>query len=327
MSEMLGADVEELRALARDFSGNSQKLAQAQKLLDGAVNQLQRSWQGPDAQRFAAQWRGQHRGVIARTATMLDETATKLNTNAREQEQASSVASLGGSPGLPSKLPANPTPRAQFGPDFLAGPDSPFRDGWDIYSGLKLLPKMRASVFDMAAMLTKANRAGFFSPEAWKVFQARNGFSQFANMSSDMFDGNWHKAFSLAEGSKAFKFFDIAGKGLGGLGVGLALLDSVNHFANDEAGQGAYSLVKAGLGAASFAPPPVGTAAAIASGALFLYDNVPVIHDTANFVGGKIADGAVAATNAVVDGAGAVVDGVADGAKTVTKNVAKFFGF
>ncbi|WP_207343485.1 hypothetical protein [Arthrobacter sp. E3] len=104
-------------------------------------------------------------------------------------------------------------------------------------------------------------------------------------------------------------------------------MDSVNHFANDEAGQGAYSLVKAGLGAASFAPPPLGTAAAIGSGALFFYYNVPVIHDTDNFVGGKIAGGAVAATDAVVEGAGAVVDGVADGAKPVTKNVAKFFGF
>lgn len=96
MSEMLGADLEELRALARDFSGNSQKLVQAQKIIDGAVNQLPRYWQGPDAQRFASQWRGQHRGVISRTAAMLDESADLLKKNAQEQEQASSVASLSG---------------------------------------------------------------------------------------------------------------------------------------------------------------------------------------------------------------------------------------
>ena len=311
MTEMLGADVEELRALARDFSGSSQSLIQAQKLLDGAVNQLPRYWQGGDAERFAARWRGQHRGVIARTAAELDETSSELNKNAREQHQASSVGSMDGG-GADSSSPPKDTPKNLIGPDFLADTDSPFRNGWGIYSVSKFIPNMRANVFDMAGMLTHANRAGFWSPEAWKVFQAQNDFSRFANRSSDMFDGNIHKAFSLAEGTKAFTFFDLAGKGLGGLGVGLDLLDGANSFANGDTGDGVYPLAKAGLGALSFAPPPVGTEAAIASGALFLYDNVPIIHDTSNFVGGKITDGA-----------GVVVDGLADGAK----NVAKFFGF
>ena len=119
---MLGADVEELRALARDFAGSSQKLAQAQRTLDGAVNQLPRYWQGPDAQRFASQWRGQHRGVISRTAAMLDDTADLLKKNATEQEHTSAVASLGGPSGVPGTgtggTPgggANP-----WGPDWLS---------------------------------------------------------------------------------------------------------------------------------------------------------------------------------------------------------------
>ncbi len=72
MPETLGADVAQLRALAKEFSGKSESLTQAQQLLDGAVNQLQRYWKGPDAQRFASQWRGQHRRVITRTATRLE---------------------------------------------------------------------------------------------------------------------------------------------------------------------------------------------------------------------------------------------------------------
>lgn len=52
----------------------------------------------------------------------------------------------------------------------------------------------------------------------------------------------------------------------------------------------------------------------VASGALALYDNVPVIHDSVNYVGGKIADGAEAVGDAVSDGADA--DAVGD-----------FFGF
>lgn len=317
MNEMLGADVEELRALAKEFSGKSQSLTQAQRIIDGAVNQLPRYWQGQDAQRFAAQWRGQNRAVIARTASMLDETAQQLKTNATEQEQASSVASLGGPSGAPGTGPGSaPGDKGdagyQYGPDWLADEDSPFRQGWNAYNWAKLIPNMRAGLFDIGGMLTQANRAGFFSEEAWKIFRANNAFSQFANMSSDMFDGKWHTAFNLAEDGKAFKFFNGAGKVLGGVGVGLDALDSLNHFSKGETGEGAYSLVKAGLGAASFAPPPVGPIAAVASGALFLYDNVPVIHDSVNYVGGKIAEGAEAAVDAVAD---------------TGKKVAKFFGF
>lgn len=315
MSEMLGADVEQLRALAQEFSRKSESLTQAQRLIDGAVNQLPRYWKGPDAQRFASQWRGQHRGVIARSATMLVQTADQLKANATEQDQASSSASLGGGPGgSGSGSGGGPESNnnVQIGPDWLVDDDSPFNNGWDAYEWAKLIPNMRAGIFDISAMLTKANRAGFFDPAAWKSFQQSNAFSQFANMSSDMFDGKWHTAFNMAEGSNAFKFFDGAGKVLGGVGVGLDALDSVNHLANGEYGEAGYSAAKAALGIASFAPPPVGTVAAVASGALFLYDNVPIIHDSVNYVGEKIAEGA-----------GAAVDAVAD----TGKKVAKFFGF
>lgn len=320
MNEMLGADVEQLRALAKEFAGKSASLTQAQRIIDGAVNQLPRYWQGQDAQRFASQWRGQHRGTIARTATMLDETAEQLKKNAQEQEQASSVASLGGAgtggegtgSGNGSGGGPGSGPNSLFGPDWLADEDSPFRNGWDAYNWAKLIPNMRAGVFDLASMASKANRAGFFDPAAWETFQHSNAFSQFANMSSDLFDGKWGSAFQLAQDGKAFKLLEGGGHALGVLGVGLDVMDGVNHLADGEYGEAGYSAAKAILGAASFAPPPVGTAAAVASGALFLYDNVPVIHDSVNYVGEKIADGA-----------GAVVDSVAD----TGKKVAKFFGF
>lgn len=315
MSEMLGADLEELRALARDFSGNSQKLVQAQKIIDGAVNQLPRYWQGPDAQRFASQWRGQHRGVISRTAAMLDESADLLKKNAQEQEQASSASSLsgpGGSSGGGGGEGGGENPIVKFGPDWLADEDSPFRNGWNAYEWAKLIPNMRAGIFDISAMASKANRAGFFDPAAWKAFQQSNAFSQFANMSSDLFDGNWGSAFKAAETGKAFKFLEAGGHALGVVGVGLDAIDSVNHLANGEYGEAGYSAAKTALGVLSFVPPPVGTVAAVASGALFLYDNVPIIHDSVNYVGEKIAEGT-----------GEVVDAVAD----TGKKVAKFFGF
>ncbi len=105
---MLGADVKELSALARDFSVQSLRLRQAQQFIDGAVNQLPRHWQGSDAQRFPARWRSQHRGLIARNAAMPDETASELNKNASEQEQAGSVAGLGGAPRMEAATVAAP---------------------------------------------------------------------------------------------------------------------------------------------------------------------------------------------------------------------------
>jgi hypothetical protein len=123
------------------------------------------------------------------------------------------------------------------------------------------------------------------------------------------------KAFSLAEGGKAAKYFDFGGKFLGGLGVGLDTLDAVNNFANgnkEDNGEAYYSATKAVLGAVSFAPPPVGTAAMVASGALAIYDNVPAVKESVNAAGKGIADGAKAAW----DGAGKAAD-----------KVANFFGF
>lgn len=306
---MLGVNVEELRALAREFSARSQSLKQMQSTLDGAVNNLPNHWNGPDAHQFAQRWRTQQRGVIERSVAMLADNSKVLIRNADEQEKASAVDSASGPSGASSPGSGS---KNYVGPDFLADPNSPFRDGWTAYNWAKLYPNLRAGVFDLAAMLTRANRPGFMDPAAWKLFRESNIASQFFNASSDLADGKWHQAFNLAEGSKAFKFFDFAGKGLGGLGVGLDALDGVNSLLDGKGGDAAYSFVKAGLGAAAFAPPPVGTAAAVASGALFLYDNVPAIHDSVNYVGGKIADGAKATADAVGDGA---------------KKVAKFFGF
>jgi hypothetical protein len=190
----------------------------------------------------------------------------------------------------------------------LADPDSPFRDGWDIYSLTKAFPNIRSGVFDVGGMLHKSRIADFLDPAAWKAFQNSNEFSKFFNTSNQLFEGKWHEAFNLAEGGKAFAAFDVLGKGLGVLGVGLDSLDAANAIKDGKYGDAAYSGTKALLGVGSFLPPPAGTVCMVASGALALYDNVPVIHDSVNWVGGKIADGAKAVGDTISDGVDAVGD-------------------
>jgi hypothetical protein len=175
---------------------------------------------------------------------------------------------------------------------------------------------LRAGLFDLGAFIGKADSVGeFFSKdfrEVARAFQDSNILSQYFNTSSELFDGRWDTALNLLDGGKAATFFEVGGKVLGGVGVGLDLLDTVNNISEGDAGGAVYSGIKAGLGVASFAPPPVGTAAMVASGALAIYDNVPVVKETVNAIGGSIADGAEAAW----EGAGDAADKVGD-----------FFGF
>ena len=317
-----GADVAELRTLAKQFGKTADQLLQQSTQLTSHINSTT-SWKGQDAVAFRSEWNGSHRTMLQQAAFALQQESKKLLENANQQEKASNAgtgsggtgpgaeAGPGGQGPVPGQGSNNP-----WGPDWLADPDSPFRDGWDIYGLTKAFPNLRAGLFDLPHFIKKADSfAEFFSKDfrdVAKAFQDRNMLSQLFNTSSELFDGRWDTALNLVEGGKAATFFEVGGKALGGLGVGLDLLDTVNNIKEGDGGAALYSGIKAGLGVASFAPPPIGTAAMVASGALAIYDNVPVVKETVNAIGGSIADGAKAAW----EGAGDAVDNVGD-----------FFGF
>ena len=318
-----GADVAQLRTLAQQFGKTSETLLQQSTTLTSAING-NTSWKGADGARFKSEWNGNHRALIQKTALALKEESKRLMTHAEQQEKASNAATgAGGGSGVgPAGTTGSRAPlpgqgsNDPWGPDWFADPDSPFRDGWDIYGLTKALPNLRAGLFDLAHFISKADGVSeFFSKDfrnVAKAFQDTNMLSQYFNTSSELFDGRWDTALNLADGGKAATFFEVGGKALGGVGVGLDLLDTVNHISDGDQGAAVYSGIKAGLGVASFAPPPVGTAAMVASGALAIYDNVPVVKETVNAIGGSIADSAEAAW----DGAGDAADKVGD-----------FFGF
>lgn len=306
-----GADVAQLRQLAQQFGIASEALLKQSTHLSGQINNAN-AWKGSDATRFKSEWNSSHRMLLMKTASSLKQESKKLLEHASQQEQASNAAhgSGGGPMSTPGDGPGGSGKDGKnlWGPDWLADPDSPFRDGWDIYSLTKAFPNIRAGVYDIAGMLHKSRIADFADPAAWKAFQNSDEFSRFFNTSNQLFEGKWHEALNLTEGSKAFAAFDVLGKGLGGLGVGLDTLDAVNNFREGDYGGAAYSTTKALLGAGSFLPPPAGTVCMVASGALALYDNVPVIRDSVNWVGDKVADGAKAVGGAISDGAKAVGD-------------------
>jgi uncharacterized protein YukE len=319
-----GADVAQLRTLAQQFGKTSETLLQQSTTLTSAING-NTSWKGADGARFKSEWNGNHRALIQKTALALKEESKRLMTHAEQQEKASNAAAgAGGGPGAPGPGGNGSGGRDDpWGPDWLAGPDSPFRGGWDIYNLVKALPNLRSGLFDIGAMLHKSRIGDFLDASAWRAFQNSNEFSKFFNISNQLFEGRWHEAFNLTEGTRAFQAFDGLGKGLGVLGVGLDGLDAVNAASDGDYGSAAYSGTKALIGAGSFLPPPAGTVCMVASAGLAIYDNVPIVHDSVNYVGGQIADGAGAIADSVSDGASAVADTVSDGAEAV----GDFFGF
>jgi hypothetical protein len=320
MSDVWGSNPAQLRELARLCAQGSATITAASAAITSSINNPF-LWKGGDADRVRGQWNGSMRLQISAATDVLEKVSAELLGHADEQDTASGegggalpIQPLGG-PGVGS---------GGSGPDdrqnaFAAGWEG-FTEGWNVYNTVKAIPNMRAGLYDIARIQALG---GPWTEAAFASLRSSDVFSGMFNASSDLFDGNFHVAAGLAEGTAAFRNFQILGNTLGGIGIAVDVVDMGMDLADGDYGGAVYSGAKAVLGGLSFAPPPVGTAAMVASGALALYDNVPIVHDTVNAVGGAIADGATAAAGAAADAADAVGDTLADGAEAV----GDFFGF
>jgi hypothetical protein len=90
---LVGADVEQLRELARAFT-------QAADRLDGTTGEVtgrlsSTSWVGPDANRYRAQWQGQSMASMRGVVSALRLAAATIERNAREQDSASAANGFG----------------------------------------------------------------------------------------------------------------------------------------------------------------------------------------------------------------------------------------
>ncbi|UXA19102.1 WXG100 family type VII secretion target [Mycobacterium sp. SMC-4] len=113
---MVGADVDQLRALARNLTQAAERLEN----MTGEVNSRLSStpWRGQDSMQFRAQWQGQSLGLVRGVVSGLRDAAAQVERNASEQEQAS--AQNGDRAGLGGLI----TPRGSLAPQFgLLPPD------------------------------------------------------------------------------------------------------------------------------------------------------------------------------------------------------------
>jgi len=93
---VVGADLERLDRLASGMRRQGGELEQLLGAANGAVGELGRIWEGPDAGQFALRWSSQHRPALQAAVQALGSAADTVERNRREQELAS--GSLDGGP-------------------------------------------------------------------------------------------------------------------------------------------------------------------------------------------------------------------------------------
>ncbi|NDJ90928.1 WXG100 family type VII secretion target [Mycolicibacter kumamotonensis] len=94
MAAAIGADVEQLRSLAKQFTQGADRLEQASSGL-GRVIGAAAYWRGNDADQFRTRWRSQSTPSITAAVKTLRTAAEALAHNADEQDQASAAGGGG----------------------------------------------------------------------------------------------------------------------------------------------------------------------------------------------------------------------------------------
>lgn len=83
----LGLDPEELTALANTMKKEAANIESASGRVDG---QLRKAWwEGPDKKKFMGEWEGTHKKALKQAVKLLQDAATRINKEVREQRQAS----------------------------------------------------------------------------------------------------------------------------------------------------------------------------------------------------------------------------------------------
>jgi uncharacterized protein YukE len=83
----LGADVEQLDALARRFDEESQKIENTVSTITSQIGATW--WQGTDAERFRNDWQTTYTSQLRNVIQALQEAATRCRTQATQQRQTS----------------------------------------------------------------------------------------------------------------------------------------------------------------------------------------------------------------------------------------------
>jgi hypothetical protein len=312
MSQLIGADIADLRGLAAQFDRIADRMEATAANVGGIIGTS--AWQGPDAAQFRSNWAGVHSSELRTAARLLRENASKVRSNADDQERTSSIDGAWsgpvGNPG-PGGMPAPGVP----GPDGVPAPGDPgtpwwdtAREYWSDYGLIRAPLSLAAAVAGLGFLATSVR-----------------GTTQLSSLASALAFSPTYTA--LTNAKNVMSFGSTAGKAFGWIGVGLNGVDTVTAIADGDVGGAIWSGAKTAIGVgALLAPPPAnlvfaGVGAGIAIGE-FAYEHWDQITAVAN----TVADGAVDLAHGVADVASDVASGVADVASDVASGVADAAG-
>ena len=92
-----GADVAQLRQLAKDLAGGANRLNALGQQLGSSISST--AWRGHDGERFRNEWTSAHQKLLQSATAGLEEASKALLANADEQEKASTSGDSGGGGG------------------------------------------------------------------------------------------------------------------------------------------------------------------------------------------------------------------------------------
>lgn len=82
-----GADVDQLRELGNKLEHGASEIDSQRNRLNTALENTH--WEGPDADRFKEQWRGEHTSKLKQISEALRDASNRAKQNADQQTQAS----------------------------------------------------------------------------------------------------------------------------------------------------------------------------------------------------------------------------------------------
>ncbi|MEA5454691.1 WXG100 family type VII secretion target [Sinomonas sp. JGH33] len=87
-----GANVAELRGVAKQFDGKAGEIENIKNQLNALINSnIPENWDGQDAQKFKSDWAAQGFKSLTTLIQQLRDASRTMNTNAAAQEQVSSA--------------------------------------------------------------------------------------------------------------------------------------------------------------------------------------------------------------------------------------------
>ncbi len=267
MSQMSGADVSGLRHLAQQMQSSGQRLQQIAAETAGAVSRS--AWHGPDSASFTHEWNASLRPSLSRVAESLSRVGQALQTQANEQERASSASGLGGSfPGGGGSSGGPSTGGNGTGAQCRNGVPAAFNSffgspGWLATSaavgltGIKLDSLLAAGAF-------KAGADG--GPGLWAL--TKMGYPTQAPGWLDEATGMLYESAKFGKTGQALYAAHGVARGFGYLGVGAGLVQmwQAGACGGPDAGWAvADGAISTGLAVMSLVPGPVGIAGTVLS--------------------------------------------------------------